>query len=104
MPILESTLSCWSHHQAGTASMQAHVSMREALDAHNWPSGVSYQVFLQGSYKNDTNLRRDSDINVVVRLASKLRPRVAAPAGEQRTSGRKSKNQTRGDGVTVAVL
>ena len=83
MPIPESILSSWSHHQAGTASKQAHVSVRDALAAYDWPSEVKYEVFLQGSYKNDTNLRRDSDVDVVVRLASKLRPRVALLTGEQ---------------------
>ena len=83
MPIPESTLSRWSHHQAGTAPKQAHVSIREALDAYGWPSEVKYEVFLQGSYKNDTNLRGDSDVDVVVRLAHRLRPRVAALTGEQ---------------------
>ena len=83
MPIPESTLSRWSHHQAGTASKQAHVSIREALAAYSWPSDVKYEVFLQGSYKNDTNLRKDSDVDVVVRLISKLKPRVAALAGDQ---------------------
>ena len=34
MPIPESTLSKWSHHQAGTAFKQAHVPIREALDAY----------------------------------------------------------------------
>ena len=83
MPIPESTLSSWSHHQAGTASKQTHVSVRDALAAYDWPPEVKYEVFLQGSYKNDTNLRRDSDVDVVVRLASKLRPRVALLTGEQ---------------------
>ena len=68
MPIPESTLSGWSHHQAGTAFKQAHVPIREALAAYNWPSDVKYEVFLQGSYKNDTNLGGDSDVDVVVRL------------------------------------
>ena len=77
MPIPESTLSSWSHHQAGTAFKQAHVPIREALDTYSWPSDVKYQVFLQGSYKNDTNLGGDSDVDVVVRLASKLKPRAA---------------------------
>ena len=83
MPIPESTLSRWSHHQAGTAFKQAHVSIRKALVAHNRPSEVGYEVFLQGSYKNDTNLGGDSDVDVVVRLASKLKPRVVVLSGEQ---------------------
>ena len=82
MPIPERTLSRWSHHQAGTAFKQAHVPIREALAAYNWPSDFKYQVFLQGSYKNDTNLGGDSDVDVVVRLAHRLKPRIAALTGE----------------------
>ena len=83
MPIPESTLSRWSHHQASTAFKQAHVPIREALDAHQGLSQFKYEVFLQGSYKNDTNLGGDSDVDVVIRLASKLKPRVVALSGEQ---------------------
>ena len=83
MPIPESTLSKWSHHQAGTAFKQAHVPIREALDAHQGLSQFKYEVLLQGSYKNDTNLGGDSDVDVVVRLSSKLKPRVVALSGEQ---------------------
>ena len=42
-----------------------------------------HEMFLKGSYKNDTNLGGDSDVDVVVRLAQKLRPLVAALTGEQ---------------------
>ena len=83
MPIPESTLSKWSHHQDGTAFKQAHVPIREALDAHQGLSQFKYEIFLQGSYKNDTNLGGDSDVDVVVRLASKLKPRAVALSGEQ---------------------
>ena len=83
MPIPESTLSRWSHHQAGTAFKQAHVPIREALDAYKGLSQFKYEIFLQGSYKNDTNLGGDSDVDVVVRLAPKLKPRVVVLSGEQ---------------------
>ena len=83
MPIPERTLSRWSHHKAGTAFKQAHVPIRDALAAYDWPSDIKYQVFLQGSYKNDTNLGDDSDVDVVVRLNHRLRPRVAELSGQQ---------------------
>ena len=83
MPVPESILSSWSHHRSAKASKQAHVSIRKALVAHNRPSEVGYKVFLQGSYKNGTNLSRDSDVDLVVRLAHKLSPSVAALSGEQ---------------------
>lgn len=83
MSIPESTLAKWSHHKAGTAFKQAHVPIRKALEAHKGLSQFKYEVFLQGSYKNDTNLGGDSDVDVVVRLSSKLKPAVAALTGEQ---------------------
>ena len=83
MPIPESTLSSWSHHEAGTAFKQAHMPIREALEAHRGLSQFKYEVFLQGSYKNDTNLGGDSDVDVVVRLSTKLKPSVADLTGER---------------------
>ena len=83
MPISERTLSRWSHHQAATAFTQSHLPIRAALDAYRWPSDMNYEVFLQGSYKNDTNLGRESDVDVVVRLSHRLRPRVAKLSGQQ---------------------
>ena len=49
MPMPESTLSGWSHHQAATAFKQAHVPIREALDTYKGLSQFKYEVFLQGS-------------------------------------------------------
>ena len=84
MPIPDSILGTWSHHHPGTASKQAHLSIRDALDSYTgWAKETKYDIFLQGSYKNDTNLRRDSDVDVVVQLAAKLRPRVAVLSGNQ---------------------
>ena len=83
MPIPESTLALWSHHRSAKASKQAHVSVRKALAAHHGPSEVAYEVFLQGSYKSGTNLSRDSDVDLVVRLAHKLKPSVASLSGEK---------------------
>ena len=83
MSIAESTLAGWSHHEAGTAFKQAHVPIRKALEAHKGLSQFKYEVFLQGSYKNDTNLGGDSDVDVVVRLSSKLKPSVVDLTGER---------------------
>ena len=83
MSIPESALARWSHHQSGTAFKQAHVPIRESLEAHKGLSQFKYEVFLQGSYKNDTNLGGDSDVDVVVRLNTKLKPSVAELTGER---------------------
>lgn len=78
MPIPDSVLGPWSHHYSGKASKLAHESLRKALSSfREWGEDMTYDVFLQGSYKNDTNLRSDSDVDLVVRLKARLRPRVA---------------------------
>jgi hypothetical protein len=71
MSIPESQLERWSHQGAVTTAKQTHESVRKALEAYDdWPSDVQYKVCLQGSYKNDTNIRGDSDVDVVVQLNS----------------------------------
>lgn len=60
------------------------MAIRDALASYKgWAKETQYDIFLQGSYKNDTNLRRDSDVDVVVQLSARLRPRVAALSGFQ---------------------
>jgi hypothetical protein len=65
--IPESQLATWSN-QGGTAnSMTAHKSIRFALEALDSPIyGRDFEIFLQGSYRNSTNIRADSDVDVVV--------------------------------------
>lgn len=70
MPIPESQLETWSHQGAITTARQTHESIRSALDEYSFPSGVDYEVYLQGSYRNSTNIRGDSDVDVVVQLNS----------------------------------
>ena len=65
------------------ASKQAHVSLRDTLASDDRLSEIKHELLLQGSYKNNTNLRRDSDVDLVVRLAYKLSPSVAALSGKR---------------------
>ena len=61
----------------GSASA-GKLAIRSALDNYGWPQETRYKVFLQGSYQNATNLSGGSDVDVVIQLASRIRPRVAA--------------------------
>ena len=80
LPIPESVLNQWCHHHAATASVQAHTAIRDALTHRDLPV---HDIFLQGSYKNNTNLRRNSDVDLVVQLDVRLKPRVADLIGAQ---------------------
>jgi predicted nucleotidyltransferase len=71
MGIPEDQLNRWSQQGAQTTAKATHESIRTALSADSSSiKGKEYEIFLQGSYKNDTNIRGDSDVDVVVKLTS----------------------------------
>lgn len=71
MSIPESKLEAWSSQGAITTAKGTHESIRNALNQfNNWSQIIDYEVYLQGSYKNDTNIRGDSDVDLVVQLNS----------------------------------
>ena len=72
MTIPESQLSRWSYHGSQDAAKRTHTVIRRALEAYHWPSGVTYDIYLQGSYQNDTNIIGDSDVDVVLEMKSTL--------------------------------
>lgn len=63
MSISETQLTSWSNQGAITNSINMHTYIRNALAAHTWPAGMKYEVYLQGSYPNPTNIRGDSDVD-----------------------------------------
>ena len=73
MPIPESQLSRWSDHGPQQESIRTHEAIRNVLANHRWPTGMTYDFYLQGSYHNDTNLPGDSDVDVLLELDSAFR-------------------------------
>lgn len=74
MAIPESQLETWSHQGAVTSSSAIYQWIRDALQADTTLSVRNFDVFLQGSYRNSTNIRGDSDVDVVVRLNETYMP------------------------------
>ena len=70
MPIPESQLSRWSDHGPQAAAIRTHQKIRNVLDNHTWPDGMTRDFSLQGSYSNDTNIQGDSDVDIVLELSS----------------------------------
>ena len=72
MPIPESQLQTWSNQGAVTSSKNTHESLRRAIDSFsNWSyDNIQYEMYLQGSYRNSTNIYGDSDVDLVVELNS----------------------------------
>jgi len=71
MGIPESQLETWSHQGAVTTAKYTHESVRNSLSAASSPlRAKGFEAYLQGSYKNGTNIRGDSDVDLVVQLNS----------------------------------
>jgi hypothetical protein len=67
--ISEEQLSAWTRPAFGNEEEEAdrtRALIREAIDAHEFLSSLDIDVYAKGSYKNNTNVRRDSDVDVAV--------------------------------------
>lgn len=87
MPILESQLETWSHQGSIQQSSSTYQTVRTALlDAKAIYAAKDFQVFLQGSYGNDTNIYAESDVDTVIRLDSIHGYDVSALPAEQQAA------------------
>jgi hypothetical protein len=71
MAIPETQLETWANQGAITTAKSTADSVENALNSYTeWPKEIDFEVYLQGSYKNNTNIRGDSDVDVVAQLNS----------------------------------
>lgn len=71
MPIPESQLETWAHQGSIAQSSATYAIVKRALDAGDTKyADKDYEIFLQGSYGNDTNIYAESDVDIVIRLDS----------------------------------
>jgi hypothetical protein len=67
----ESTLEGWSHQGAKVQSAGTYQTVKNVLENSSSPYySRNFEVFLQGSYGNDTNILADSDVDVVICLTT----------------------------------
>jgi len=84
MSIPESQLETWSHQGSITQSSSTYATIRTALNAADTGyAGKDFEVFLQGSYGNDTNIYSESDVDVVIRLDSTFHHDLTSLPAEQ---------------------
>ena len=70
MAIPENQFKIWAQPGTVTGAKNTHAAIRNALGRYQWREDVRYRTYLQGSYRNNTHLRRQSDVDVVVELTS----------------------------------
>ena len=67
MVISEEQLVTWSHQGSITQSSATYHTIKNALKTEVHPDIIkNCEIFLQGSYANDTNIYAESDIDVVI--------------------------------------
>lgn len=67
MTIPEAKLETWSHQGSIIKSRTTYASVKTVLeDPKATYAGRKPKVFLQGSYCNDTNIRAESDVDIVI--------------------------------------
>lgn len=71
MAISEEQLATWSHQGSVAQSATTYQAVRSVLNDPSSPyAAQTYNIFLQGSYGNDTNIYADSDVDVTICLSS----------------------------------
>ena len=84
MAIPESQLNTWSSQGSIIQSKNTYGSVKSALEQGKAAySDRAFEVFLQGSYGNDTNVYAESDVDTVIRLDSIMRSDLSALSPEQ---------------------
>lgn len=91
MPIPESQLDTWSHQGSITQSKNTYNSIKTVLENKDTPySAKNYNVFLQGSYGNDTNIYSESDVDIVIKLNDCFQHDLSPLPTEQQEAFKKS--------------
>jgi hypothetical protein len=71
MSISEAQLDIWAKQGSVTQSAETYQTIRQTLQRPDAPYAErTHNIFLQGSYGNDTNIYADSDVDVVIMLTS----------------------------------
>lgn len=84
MSIPESQLETWSHQGSITQSSDTYNAIKKTLEWDGTPyAGKDFNVFLQGSYGNDTNIYAESDVDIVIQLNETFRHDLSAMPGDQ---------------------
>lgn len=78
--IAEDTLSSWTKPAFDNEDQKREYierTIREAIKGHPQLAKLPVNVYAKGSYRNNTNVRRDSDVDVAVELTSIYIPEYA---------------------------
>ena len=70
MAIPEHQLKTWSNQGATVTSASTYQSIKNCIDSGDWDSKIGKKTYLQGSYRNTTNIYGNSDVDIISELTS----------------------------------
>ncbi len=97
MNVTEEQLSRWAKAPSETEETKCQNAVNQITEAIRARFGSDVSIFLQGSYKNRTNVRLDSDVDIVVRHDGFYFPEVGSLSEADKTrywSGFKTSDYT----------
>jgi predicted nucleotidyltransferase len=74
MQLTEEQLIIWSKPVSKTEDQKCQNAINQITEIIKDKYGGNVEVFLQGSYENDTNVRQDSDVDIVVKYGAAYYP------------------------------
>lgn len=87
MAIPLSQLDTWSHQGAIQSSSTTYNTIKAVLERPDAPyASKSYNIFLQGSYCNDTNIYAESDVDIVIKLNDAFQSDLTQLSPEDKTA------------------
>ena len=84
MAIPETQLTTWAKQGAIKTSASTYDSIKKCIDGNNWKDDINYEIYLQGSYKNSTNIYGNSDVDIVVQFNSIFSHNISSLPEDQR--------------------
>ena len=70
MAIPERQLETWANQGAIQSSASTYDSIKNCITIGSWNDDVHFNIYLQGSYKNTTNIYGNSDVDIIVEFTS----------------------------------
>jgi hypothetical protein len=70
MSILKNQLKTWAKLHQTQKAKNTHEIVRKAIKNFNFSENYDFEDYLQGSYRNNTNIWSDTDVDIVIQLNS----------------------------------
>lgn len=86
MTIAEVQLETWLHQGSIQQSAATYAIIKKALQQAETPFAGNVDIFLQGSYGNDTNIYADSDVDIVVQYTAAFYKDTSLLPPDQKTA------------------